>query len=167
MNHPDHVQQWLEFRVRRPYNLLCTKALDWVLTVMFQASSSPPMSRAFLGNPSAKSSTHQPISAFVRRRFPNGSRTQSPEFRKMTSRSVSPSDALTPLSLPSLPPLPWISAEINSPPSLGLFSNSSPSVSILDHNSTTTSEHQNIRLRASQTPTPVPPTPMTTEDTQF
>ena len=105
-----------------------------------------------------RSKTDQPISAFVRRRHPYTFPALSPETREANRRSTSPTDTfkLVPVSLPSLPPLPRISMGTESPP----FSNATclPSISALDHSSTSSYEDHDPESRATSRP-PTPPTP--------
>jgi hypothetical protein len=135
--------------------------------VVLQASSlSPPIRRASLGNPSPEfypdcstkltmPQADQPISALVRQRWhPHSSRAQSPEFRKATRRSISPTEALMPVTLPSLPPLLRISAGTN-PPVLPLSDSPSlPSIPVLDGSHSTTTSGIQSPSRASPLPRP-------------
>jgi hypothetical protein len=163
----DHVQQQDPSRVRW---FVFNKASELKNNACFKAfSSSPPTRRASLGNWGPEFSSHlsttritmsksdQPISAFVRRRHPYTSRPQSPEYRNAICRSVSPTGVLMPVSLPSLPPLPRISPGTKSPASPFFDSPCLPSISVLDHSSTASTEHDDAQSGVtSGTSTPSP-----------
>ena len=137
--------------------------------VLQASSASPPIPgrRASLGNPSYEQSARlstarinrskadQPISAFVRRRHPYCFPAQTPEFRKATRRSVSPTEALAPVSLPSLPPLPRISMIADTPSPSFSDTPRLPSIHVLDHSPMTVSDQFDPGFRTtSRTPTP-------------
>jgi len=129
------------------------------------STASPPLRHASLDErrhePSSRSSTtritmsetDQPISALVRRR--HHSSPQSPTLPKAIRRSTSPTDTLSPVSIPSLPPLPRISTGANSPapPFSGLPH--LPPISALERRLPTPPERTNPPSRAtSRTPQP-------------
>lgn len=109
-----------------PGDLLCYTNLGEKEISRF-SSASPPIRRQSLANTSSETSSptsspismsvsemDQPISSLVRRRQPHRS-SQSFELPRPRRRSTSPK-SLSPVSIPSLPPLPPISGKFKGAP---------------------------------------------------